>query len=58
LERLTIWEWWCLPVCGDKQGRAGVGQGKVGRPGQLLWGVGRGAISIKEILRENRGTCI
>jgi hypothetical protein len=43
--------WWCLSVCGDKQGR-------VGRPGQPLRGVGRGAISIKEILGENRGTCI
>jgi hypothetical protein len=41
-----------LPVpCGDKQGRAGW-------PGQPLRGVGRGAISIKEILGENRGTCI
>ncbi len=43
-----------LPVpCGtnDKQGRAG-------RPGQPLWGAARGAISIKEILGENRGTYI
>jgi hypothetical protein len=43
-----------LPVpcgTGDKQGRAGW-------PGQLLWGTARGAISIKEILGENRGTCI
>ncbi len=41
-----------LPVpSGDKQGRAG-------RPGQPLRGAGRGAISIKEILGENRGTCI
>jgi hypothetical protein len=40
--------WWCLSVCGDKQGRAG-------RPGQPLWGAGQGAISIKEILGENRG---
>ncbi len=39
--------------CGanDKQGRAR-------RPGQLLQGAARGAISIKEILGENRGTCI
>jgi hypothetical protein len=29
-----------------------------GRPGQPLWGAARGAISIKEILGENRGTCI
>jgi len=29
-----------------------------GRPGQPLRGAGRGAISIKEILGENRGTCI
>jgi hypothetical protein len=43
-----------LPVpygAGDKQDR-------VGRPGQLLRGVARSAISIKEILGENRGTCI
>ncbi len=41
-----------LPVpCGDKQNRAGQ------QPGQPLRGVGRGAISIKEILGENRGTC-
>jgi hypothetical protein len=43
-----------LPVpcgVGDKQCRAG-------RPGQLLRGAARGAISIKEILGENRGTCI
>ncbi len=38
--------------------RAGQGQGKVGRPGQPLRGVRRGAISIKEILGENWGTCI
>jgi hypothetical protein len=43
--------WSPFPVCGDKQGR-------VGRPGQPLRGAGRGAISIKEILGENRGTCI
>jgi hypothetical protein len=30
----------------------------VGRPGPPLRGAGRGAISIKEILEENRGTCI
>ncbi len=42
---------WCLSICGDKQGKAG-------RPGQLLRGAGRGNISIKEILGENRGTCI
>jgi len=44
---------WCLSVCGDKHGRAG-------RPGQPLRGAGagRGAIFIKEILGENRGTCI
>jgi hypothetical protein len=35
---------------GDKQGR-----GRAGRPGQPLWGAARGAISIKEILGENRG---
>jgi len=43
-----------LPVpfgASDKQGRAG-------RPGQLLWGAAQGAISIKEILGENQGTCI
>ncbi len=41
-----------LPVpCGDKQGKAG-------RPGQPLRGARRGAISIKEILEENQGTCI
>ncbi len=43
-----------LPVpcgAGDKQGRAGW-------PRQPLWGVARGAISIKEILGENWGTCI
>jgi hypothetical protein len=43
-----------LPVpcgAGDKQG-----EGRAGRPGQPLWGAARGAISIKEILRENRGT--
>jgi len=43
-----------LPVpcgVGDKQGRAG-------RPGQSLRGAARGAISIKKILGENRGTCI
>jgi hypothetical protein len=34
------------------------GQGRAGRPGQSLRGAGRGAISIKEILGENRGTCI
>jgi hypothetical protein len=42
-----------LPVpcgAGDKQGR-----GRAGRPGQPLWGAARGAISIKEILGENRG---
>jgi hypothetical protein len=38
--------------------RAGAGQGMAGRPGQPLWGAARGAISIKEILWENRGTCI
>jgi len=50
-----------LPVpygAGDKQGRVGVGQGEAGRPGQLLRGAARGAISIKKILGENRGTCI
>ncbi len=48
-----------LPIpcgAGDKQGRAG--QGRAGRPGQPLRGAARGAISIKEILGENRGTCI
>jgi len=43
-----------LPIpcgAGDKQGRAG-------RPGQPLRGAARSAISIKEILGENRGTCI
>jgi hypothetical protein len=38
--------------------RAGQGQGKAERPGQPLWGAAQGAISIKEILGENRGTCI
>ncbi len=47
---------WGLSVCGDKQGKAG--QGGAGRPRQPLQGAGRGAISIKEILGENRGTCI
>jgi hypothetical protein len=45
-----------LPVpcgAGDKQG-----EGRAGRPGQPLWGAARGAISIKEIVGENRGTCI
>jgi hypothetical protein len=43
-----------LPVpCG-----AGDSKGMAGRPGQPLWGAARGAISIKEILGENRGTCI
>jgi hypothetical protein len=46
-----------VSVCGDKQGKAGAGQGRAGRPGQPLRGAGRGAISIKEILGENRGTC-
>jgi len=43
-----------LPIpcgVGDKQGKAG-------RPGQPLRGAARGAISIKEILGENRGTYI
>jgi len=40
-----------VSVYGDKEGKAR-------RPGQLLRGAGRGAISIKEILVENRGTCI
>jgi len=40
-----------LVPCGDKQGRAG-------RPGQPLRGAGRGAISIRKILGENRGTYI
>ncbi len=35
-----------------------LGGGRAGRPGQLLRGAARGAISIKEILGENRGTCI
>ncbi len=50
-----------LPVpcgAGDKQGRGRAGHGRAGRPGQPLWGAERGAISIKEILGENRGTCI
>ncbi len=50
-----------LPVpcgAGDKQGRGRAGHGRAGRPGQPLWGAARGAISIKEILGENRGTCI
>jgi len=50
-----------LPVpygAGDKQGRAGAGQGRAGRPGQPLQGAARSAISIKKILGENRGTCI
>jgi len=37
---------------------AGDKQGKAGRPEQLLRGTMRGAISIKEILGENQGTCI
>jgi hypothetical protein len=48
-----------LPVpcgAGDKQGRGRAGQGRAGQGG--LWGAARGAISIKEILGENRGTCI
>jgi hypothetical protein len=47
-----------LPVpcgAGDKQGRGRAGHGRAGRPGQPLWGAARGAISIKEILGENRG---
>jgi len=34
---LTIWEWWCLSVCGDKQGRVGQGgQGsRCGGPGEV-----------------------
>jgi len=44
---------WCLSVCGDKQG-----QDKERWPGQPLRGAKRGAISIKEILGENRGTYI
>jgi len=58
---------WCLSVWGVP-GRffqslpvpygAGDKQGRVGRPGQPLRGAARGAISIKEILGENRGTCI
>jgi hypothetical protein len=59
--RLSVWAvpgkfFQLLPVpcgAGDKQGR-----GRAGRPGQPLWGAARGAISIKEILGENRGTCI
>jgi len=43
-----------LPVpCG-----AGDKQGRTGRPRQPLRGAARGAISIKEILEENWGTCI
>ncbi len=34
------------------------GKGRAWRPGQLLRGAARGAISIKEILGENQGTCI
>jgi len=50
---------WCLSVYGDKQGRAGQGRAaRAGQPGQPLRGAGRGAISIKKILGENRGTCI
>jgi hypothetical protein len=49
----------CLSICGDKQGRAGARQGRAGQGGQAAAaGAGRGAISIKEILGENRGTCI
>ncbi len=48
---VTACSLWCLSICGDKQGRAG-------QPGQPLRGAGRGAISIKEILGENWGTCI
>jgi hypothetical protein len=51
--------WSPFPVCGDKQGRARQGRAaRAGRPGQPLRGARRGAISIKEILGENRGTCI
>jgi len=35
-----------------------VGQGRAGRLGQPLRGAARGAITIKKILGENRGTCI
>jgi len=43
-----------LPIpCG-----AGDKQGKARRPGQPLRGAVQGAISIKEILGENRGTYI
>ncbi len=40
--------------------RAGAGQGMAGQGGQgsRCGGAARGAISIKEILRENQGTCI
>jgi hypothetical protein len=62
----------CLFVCVDKNWAvprrffqslfipcgAGDKQGRVGRPGQPLWGAARGAIFIKEILGENWGTCI
>jgi hypothetical protein len=39
----------CVSVCGDKQGTAAR---------EAVAGVGRGPDSIKEILGENRGTCI
>jgi len=49
----------CLSVVTNRAW-AGHGQGKAGqgRAGQPLQGAVRGAISIKEILGENRGTCI
>jgi hypothetical protein len=55
---IVVWNAWLacslwspFPICGDKQGRAG-------RPRQPLQRAGQGVISIKEILGENRGTCI
>jgi len=62
---IVVWNAWLarslwspFSVCGDKHDRVGAGQGRAGRPGQPLRGAGRGAISIKEILGENWGTCI
>jgi len=44
----SLWSW----------RQTGQGRGRAGQPRQPLRGATRGAISIKEILGENRGTCI
>jgi hypothetical protein len=47
------------PAGGSQQRFEGMaGHGRAGQPGQLLRGAVRGAIFIKEILGENRGTYI